>query len=143
VRTVNYTTYRQVWQEYQVPYHYCTYTPIYQQHVREHRYTVHRPVYQDYQVPVKTVTCKPVYEQHVREVPVTCCRAVTETHQKLVKSYTCEPIWTERQIKVCTGDWCVEKHYCPAPSSRRRAGCRVAVSSIPALASAGTALVRS
>ena len=61
-----YTTYRQVWQDYQVPYRWCTYHPVYQQHVRQECYTVQRPVWTTYQVPHHWCTYHPVYQQHVR-----------------------------------------------------------------------------
>ena len=74
-----------VYQDYQVPVHYTTYKPVYEQHVAQRCYTVCHPVYQEYEVPVHYTTCKPVYEQHTCEVPETCYRTVSEQRHVLLQ----------------------------------------------------------
>ena len=61
-----------------MPQYYCTYKPVYEQHVRTQCYTVCKQVVQEYQVPQYYSTCKPVYEQHVRNETEVCYRTVTE-----------------------------------------------------------------
>ena len=59
-----------------MPVTYCTYKPVYEQHVMQRCYTVCKPCYQDYQVPVHYCTYRPVYEQHVAQRCYTVCKPV-------------------------------------------------------------------
>src|SRR5262249_4064039 len=56
-----------------------------------------------------------VYQDHECEVPMTFCKTVSEPRSVMLKTYTREPVWTQKTIKVCTGNWHEERHYCPGP----------------------------
>ena len=48
----------------------------------------------------------------MEETTEVCYRTVTEERERVCKTCIMEPVWTEKCVKVCTGDWQTEKEYC-------------------------------
>src|SRR5262249_21031192 len=83
---------------------WCTYHPVYEQHVRQQCYTVQRPVWQEYQVPQRWCTYRPVYQQHVRQCCYTVQRPVWQEYQVPVKTVSYRPVYqqhTREYQEVC------------------------------------------
>ena len=131
-----YTVYKPVVQEYQVPQHYCTYHPVYQQHVRKCCYTTYKPCVQEYQVPqsllhlsaglsaARLPGARDVLSHGDREA------AADATS----RSYTCEPVWTRTAHHGLTrAAGTIEQRLLPRSRSSRSAARRPAPGpSIPA-----------
>src|SRR5438034_3949575 len=83
------------------PYTTLFRSPVYEQHVREHRYTVCKPCWQEYQVPQYWTTCRS--EEHTSELQShsdLVCRLLLEKKKKKKNKNTDRYLIDQIQTRV-------------------------------------------
>jgi hypothetical protein len=69
----------------------------------------------------RTKTCyKTVSRTVMKEVCQVVCRPVQEQKEVVCKRIVCEPVWSEKQVKVCSGEWVNEMHQTPCQTVCKR-----------------------
>lgn len=62
----------------------------------------------------RTRTCyKTVSKTVMKEVCEVVCKPIQETKEVVCKRIVCEPVWSEKQVKVCCGEWVNEVRTSP------------------------------